>query len=178
MESYGSINFSVLGGGGEVGANCFQLSIDGYRVLLDCGTHPKKDGVECLPAFDLLSRPPDAYFISHGHVDHCGAVPYLCKQFPTARGYATVPSVSIIDRMLHNSVVVMEMLAKERGIADYPLFDHYDVGYAMRFLSGCDFCRPFAFCEGLDAQAEFIHAGHVLGGASILFNLPGHTILY
>ena len=178
MESYSSINFSVLGGGGEVGANCFQLSFNGYRILLDCGTHPKKDGLECLPALDLLSRSPDAYFVSHGHVDHCGALPYLCKQYAGLRGYTTVPSASIIDRMLHNSVVVMEMLARERGIENYPLFDHYDVGYAMRFLETRKFDEPFSFCEGLDAKAEFIHAGHVLGSASILLKLPGHTILY
>ncbi len=178
METHGSINFSVLGGGGEVGANCFQLSFNGHRILLDCGTHPKKDGLDCLPAFDLLSRPPDAYFISHGHVDHCGAIPYLCKQFPNTRGFATIPSTRIVDRMLHNSAVVMEMLAKERGIADYPLYDHYDVGYAMRFLEGRPFGEPFSFCDTLDARAEFIHAGHVLGSASILLHLPGHTILY
>ncbi|MCK5861410.1 MAG: MBL fold metallo-hydrolase [Candidatus Hydrogenedentes bacterium] len=178
MKSHNSINFSVLGGGGEVGANCFQLSCNGYRILLDCGTHPKKDGLECLPSLDLINRPPDAYFVSHGHVDHCGALPYLCKQFAGLRGYTTVPSASIIERMLHNSVVVMEMLAKERGIEGYPLFDHYDVGYTMRFLETRKFNEPFSFCEGFDAQAEFIPAGHVLGSTSILLRLPGHTILY
>ncbi len=178
MESYSSINFSVLGGGGEVGANCFQLAVNGCRILLDCGTHPKKDGLDCLPSFDLLDRRPDAYFVSHGHVDHCGAIPYLCKQFPSTRGFATIPSARIIDRMLHNSAVVMDMLAKERGIADYPLYDHFDVGHAMRFLEARPFSEPFTFCEGFDAQAEFIHAGHVLGSASILLRFPGHTVLY
>ena len=178
MSSYSSINFSVLGGGGEVGANCFQLSCNGHRILLDCGTHPKKDGADCLPAFELLDRPPDAYFISHGHVDHCGALPCLCKQYPKLRGYATAPTTTIIDRMLHNSVSVMEILSQERGISDYPLYDHYDVGYAMRFMESRTFNKPFYFCDGLDAQAEFLHAGHVLGSASILLNIPGHTILY
>lgn len=178
METYTSINFSVLGGGGEVGANCFQLSLDGHRILLDCGTHPKKEGRDCLPAFELLSQPPNACLISHGHVDHCGALPHLLKQFPDVRGHATAPTTHIVDRMLHNSVVVMEMLAKERNIDDYPLYDHYDVGYAMRFMSSHEFYRPFAVCDGLDAQAEFIPAGHVLGGASILLRLPNHTLLY
>lgn len=178
MSSYSSINFSVLGGGGEVGANCFQLACNGHRILLDCGTHPKKEGAQCLPALELLDRSPDAYFISHGHVDHCGALPCLCKQYPKIRGYATAPTITIIDRMLHNSVSVMEILSRERGISDYPLYDHYDVGYAMRFMESRTFNEPFYFCDGLDAQAEFLHAGHVLGSASILLNIPGHTILY
>ena len=178
MTSYSSIKFSVLGGGGEVGANCFQLSCNGHRIILDCGTHPKKEGADCLPAFELLDRSPDAYFVSHGHVDHCGAIPCLCRQYPKLRGYATAPSTTIIDRMLHNSVSVMEIIARERGISDYPLYDHYDVGYAMRFLESKTFNKPFSFCDGLDAQAEFLHAGHVLGSASILLKFPGHTILY
>ncbi len=178
MDACTSINFSVLGGGGEVGANCFQLSFNGYRILLDCGTHPKKEGKECLPAFDLLYQPPNACLISHGHVDHCGALPHLFKQFPGVRGHATLPTTHIIDRMLHNSVVVMEMLAKERGIGDYPLFDHYDVGYAMRFMKSHAFDEPFDLGDDPNIQAQFLHAGHVLGGASILLRLPNHTILY
>lgn len=178
MNSYSVINFSVLGGGGEVGANCFELSFNGSRILLDCGTHPKKEGKESLPAFDLMNQPPDAYLISHGHIDHCGAIPVLCRRFPGVPGFATPPTRHIVDRMLHNSVVVMDMLAKERGISGYPLFDHYDVGYAMRFLSAREFGAPFNPGENTDIEATFIHAGHVLGGASILIRIPGHTLFY
>ena len=178
MNSYGVINFSVLGGGGEVGANCFELSFNGTRVLLDCGTHPKKEGKGCLPAFDLLNQPPDAYLISHGHIDHCGAIPVLGRRFPGVPGYATPPTRYIADRMLRNSVVVMEMLAKERGIEEYPLFDHYDVGCAMRFFNGQDFGMPFNPGGNPDIEVTFMHAGHVLGGASILIKIPGHTIFY
>lgn len=178
MNSYSVINFSVFGGGGEVGANCFELSFNGSRILLDCGTHPKKEGAESLPAFDLVTQPPDAYLISHGHVDHCGAIPALCKQFPSVPGYATPPTRHIVDRMLHNSVVVMEMLSKERGISEYPLYDHYDVGYAMRFLDAREFGVPFSPTGDPDIEATFLHAGHVLGGASVLLKIPGHTVFY
>ena len=54
MTTLNGITFSVLGGGGEVGANCFLLEADGHQILLDCGTHPKKDGKEALP--DLKVR--------------------------------------------------------------------------------------------------------------------------
>ena len=178
MKSYGVINFSVLGGGGEVGANCFELSFNGSRILLDCGTHPKKEGNECLPAFDLINQPPDAYLVSHGHIDHCGAIPALCKRYPGLPGYGTPPTVHIVDRMLHNSVVVMQMLAKERGIEEYPLFEHSDVGYAMRFMRSQEFGIPFTLGGNEDVEVTFVHAGHVLGGASILIKIPGHTIFY
>lgn len=178
MKPYSCINFSVLGGGGEVGANCFELSFNGSRILLDCGTHPKKEGSECLPAFDLLNQPPDAYLVSHGHIDHCGAIPVLCRRFPGLPGYTTPPTRHIVDRMLHNSVMVMEMLSQERGISDYPLYDHYDIGSALRFLKERPFDTPFYIGNDSDIEVTFLNAGHVLGGASILIRIPGQTIFY
>lgn len=173
-----SITFSVLGGGGEVGANCFQVTWNGYQVLLDCGTHPKKEGLDALPAFSLLTRAPDTLLVSHGHVDHCGSVPYLLRQFPGVTTYATLPTGRIMDRMLHNSVSVMQTIAKERGIAEYPLYEHEDVSYAMRRVEGVDFDQPFFVGPEEEIAVSFHHAGHVLGSASILLRMPGHTLFY
>ncbi len=178
MNSYSVINFSVLGGGGEVGANCFELSFNGFRILLDCGTHPKKEGNESLPVFDLATQSPDAYLISHGHIDHCGAIPVFNRRFPDVPGYTTPPTRHIVDRMLHNSVMVMEMLAQERGIPGYPLYDHYDVGCSMRLLNAHRFGMPFSPGNATDVEVTFVQAGHVLGGASILIKIPGHTLFY
>jgi len=172
------ISFCVLGGGGEIGASCFEVAWNGHSILLDSGTHPKKDGLDSLPAFDLLSRAPDAALISHAHVDHCGSLPYLLRQFPGVKSYATLPTVRLIDRMLHNSVSVMKTLHKERGIPDYPLYEHEDVSYAMRLMRGQHFDEPFPLPTKDECSASFIHAGHVLGSASILLRLPGHTVFY
>ena len=65
MDSAKTIQLTVLGGGGEVGANCFQLTINGQHILLDCGTHPKKDGLSALPVFSLLRRAPEALLVTH-----------------------------------------------------------------------------------------------------------------
>ena len=75
-------------------------------------------------------------------------MPYLLRQFPGVQNYATLPTARIMDRMLHNSVSVMETMAKERGIAEYPLYDHEDVGYAMRRVECFEFEQPFALGEG------------------------------
>lgn len=178
MSTSPSISFTVLGGAGEVGASCFQVCVDGHALLLDCGTHPKKDGYETLPAFDLINKAPDAALISHAHIDHCGAVPYLMKQFPLTRVYSTIPTVRMMDRMLHNSASVMELLAKERGIKGYPLYNHGDVEYAMRSVRGFDLGVNFSLRMPTPVKATFHHAGHVLGSASILLRMPGHTLYY
>ncbi|MBI1318497.1 MAG: MBL fold metallo-hydrolase [Candidatus Hydrogenedens sp.] len=179
MSNGNPINFCVLGGGGEIGASCFEVSCNGHSILLDSGTHPKKEGLESLPAFSLLSRAPDAALISHAHVDHCGSLPYLLRQFPGVRSFATVPTVRLVDRMLHNSVSVMNTLRKERGIEEYPLYEHEDVSYAMRLMRGQGYQEWFDLpTRGIETKACFNHAGHVLGSASVLLKFPGHTLFY
>jgi Cft2 family RNA processing exonuclease len=178
MSSQNSIQLSVLGGGGEVGANCFQLAIAGQHILLDSGTHPKKDGRSALPEFGMLGRAPEALLVTHAHQDHCGSIPYLMKEYPGVKAHATFPTVRIIDRMLHNSVSVMGLLARERGIKDYPLYEHEDVEYAMQRFQGHEFNRPFKLPLSVPVHASFHRAGHVLGSASILIKAPGHTIYY
>jgi Cft2 family RNA processing exonuclease len=105
-------------------------------------------------------------------------VPYLIRQFPALRAHTTHPTFRIMDRMLHNSVSVMELLARERGIMEYPLYSHDDVNYAMGGVRGHAFDRPFPIIDGAPIDISFHRAGHVLGSASILMRTPGHTLFY
>ncbi len=178
MTTAYSISLGVLGGGGEVGASCFELSVNGNHVLLDSGTHPKKEGREALPDFSMLRHAPDALIVSHAHQDHCGSVPYLLREFPGVKAHATVPTVRIMDRMLHNSVSVMELISRERGVSDYPLYLHNDVNFAMRSIQGHEFDAPFTLDMESPIEVSFHRAGHVLGSASILLKMPGHTLYY
>jgi len=173
-----TISLGILGGGGEIGANCYQLGINGHSILLDSGTHPKKDGLDALPEYGLLGRAPDVCLVSHGHQDHCGAIPYLLRQFPAVRTFSTIPTARIMDRMLHNSVAVMGLIAKERGIAEYPLYGHEDVNYAMRSVKGQPFGETFDLPLDEEVEVTFLRAGHVLGGAMVLVRTPGHSVLY
>jgi cleavage and polyadenylation specificity factor subunit 3 len=178
MGESSGITFRVIGGGQEVGANCFQITVNGQSILLDCGTHPKKEGLAALPRFSLLEKPPKVLMLSHAHVDHCGAIPYLTRMYPGVRAFATLPTVRIMDRMLHNSVAVMGTIAKERGITEYPLYEHRDVNFAMRRVMGYDFGVSFLLPLATPVEACFHPAGHVLGSASILLKINGHNFLY
>jgi len=167
-----------IGGGREIGANSYLVRANGHDVLLDCGVHPKREGIDSLPDFSLLERAPDAVIVSHGHVDHCGALPKLLKRFPSARPFATSATVDVMDRMLHNSVSVMTILARERNIVEYPLYTHEDVVSAVQQAWAMELDEEFALRDGATATARFYHAGHVLGSASVLLRLPGHTVFY
>jgi len=50
----------------------------GKSVMLDCGIHPGYSGEHSLPYFDLIDlNEVDVMLITHFHLDHCAAVPYV-----------------------------------------------------------------------------------------------------
>lgn len=173
-----TITFRSLGGGSSIGANCYAVGFGDDYILLDCGVHPKKEGKESLPDFSSLERHPLGVIISHGHVDHCGALPCLFQRFPSLSCFGTVPTLSIMDRMLHNSVSVMETLLQEQGIWDYPLYSHRDVDKVFRKTFGIGFQREFTPIPRKPFHVTFFSSGHVLGSASILLRIEKHNLLY
>ncbi|MFC1641687.1 ribonuclease J [Myxococcota bacterium] len=77
-----------LGGLGEIGMNCLALEQEGAILLVDCGTNlPNHDlGVDVIhPDFTWLmqrSHQVCGVFLTHGHEDHIGGLPYLLARFP------------------------------------------------------------------------------------------------
>ncbi len=178
MSNERSIHLTILGGGGEIGANCYEISYAHEHIFLDCGIHPKKEGFDSLPLFDSMESFPDAVLVTHGHMDHCGSLPYLAKLFPHFKIHATLPTLRIMERMLHNSVVVMNTLRKERNIFEYPLYQHEDVENMMEITRAHLYNNYFDVSNKGVFRAFFNPAGHVLGSGSILLELDDYKILY
>ena len=50
----------------------------GKTVMLDCGIHPGFSGEHSLPYFDEVDLDSvDLLLVTHFHLDHCAAVPYI-----------------------------------------------------------------------------------------------------
>jgi Cft2 family RNA processing exonuclease len=182
--------FTVLGGGQEIGANSYLLKMNGIPILLDAGLHPKKYGLESLPGFDGVDHELEAIFLSHAHLDHIGSLPVINHRQPQAPIFATIPTKDIALRMLHNTVTVMNIFREEKGILDYPFFEHEDLWPLEGEIIGLDFkgavgSSPSAgqihseriYLRG-GIQARFIPAGHVLGAAGILFRQGKRHLYY
>ena len=112
----------------EIGANSYLVELDGHRIVLDSGMHPKEEGIESLPAHhELESSSVDSIFVSHSHLDHSGSLPVLMNNQPDAEVYMTPATSKLVDALLHNSVNVMESKRVELGITDYPFYTHREL---------------------------------------------------
>lgn len=86
--AHGALRVLPLGGLGEIGMNCLALEqVDGV-LIVDCGICFAEDdrGVDVVyPQLDHLEGLRDrlsGVFLTHGHEDHLGALPYLLSRFP------------------------------------------------------------------------------------------------
>lgn len=93
------IHFTVLGGLDEIGKNMAVFEYGDDAFIIDCGmSFPDEDllGVDVvLPDFSYAVKIKDkirGIFITHGHEDHIGALPYLLKEMniPVFAGELTV----------------------------------------------------------------------------------------
>ena len=92
VEDY--LEIMPLGSGCEVGRSCLYLQCKGRKVMLDCGLHPARDGIQALPYFDMINPEEiDLLLLTHFHVDHCVGIPYFL-QYTGFKGkvYMTGPS--------------------------------------------------------------------------------------
>ena len=174
------VTFRNIGGEKEIGSNCYLLEIDGVRIILDSGMHPKKEGEAAIPDFyQLKSGEVEAVFISHSHLDHIGTLPVLQMKQPQAEVFMTPATAAVGEVMLHNSVNVMSSKRLELGIIEYPLFTHRDLEEWSEHWQAKPYQEAFRIGPEKNVLAMFYDAGHILGSAGVyLESEAGETVFY
>ena len=123
MESKKKIKVIPLGGLGEVGKNITVIEYGEEIIVVDCGmTFPDSEmyGIDVvIPDVTYLVNNKErvkGFFITHGHEDHIGAIPYILKQV-NAPIYATNLTVGLIKSKLeeHKMLDIVELNVVNAG---------------------------------------------------------------
>src|SRR5438270_8464868 len=170
----------------DIGASAWLVDLDGNRLLMDAGTHPKREGRESLPLYSLIANDEvDCIAITHCHHDHVGSLPVAVRHFPRAHVFLTELSYFLVERVLHNSVNVMTRQRDEMGIKEYPLYSHIEVDEIAALFQGAKYNREIEWAAYHKARAgfssptlEFYDAGHALGSAGIMVRGQKEKLFY
>ncbi len=154
------------------------LTINGKRLLLDCGLYQGKRS----EAYDRNKNLPfnaasvDACILSHAHIDHSGALPILVKSGFRGSIYATSATRDLCAAMLLDSAHIQENDVRhvnkrraERGEPPFkPLYTRVDAVEALKQFVSVEYHHPFEPLPGV--RATFRDSGHILGAAMVILD--------
>ncbi len=157
----------VLGGGGEVGRMAiFVKDVNAEKgFLFDYGVNFDENDRPVMPGH-VRPRDISAVFLSHSHLDHCGALPSLYVSSPPPV-YATPLTLELADIMFKDAI-------KLSGY--YLPYEDEEIKAVL------DHAIPVTYGEDVDItkdiKATFINAGHVPGSMLTLLELNGSRVLF
>lgn len=145
----GLLRVIPLGGLGEVGKNMTLLETPRDIIIVDCGMgFPDEEmpGVDLvIPDFSYLERNRDklrGIFLTHGHEDHIGSVPYLLRH---------------INLPVYGTRLTLGIL--EKKLAEF----RYEEKLKLYTVEAGD-----TVAAGDDFRVEFIHVNHSIADACAL----------
>ena len=165
-----TLEIMPLGAGQEVGRSCIICKFKDKTVMFDCGLHPGKKFEGSLPYLDDVDlESVDVCLITHFHIDHVGALPYLTEQTTfQGRTFMTHPTKAISPMVLGDYV-------KQSTSKETMLFDEKDVDKCFSRVELIDYHQEKEV-NGIKFWAY--NAGHVLGAAMFMIEIAGVRVLY
>ena len=122
-ENIGSMRIIPLGGLEKIGMNITAFEYEDSIIVVDCGlSFPEDDmlGIDLvIPDVTYLKENLDrvkGFFITHGHEDHIGAIPYVLRDVNVPI-YATKLTMGIIEHKLreHNMLTKVKRKVVKYG---------------------------------------------------------------
>jgi metallo-beta-lactamase family protein len=170
---------SFWGGVDTVTGSKYLLEVQKRTVLVDCGLF---QGLKALrernwqePPFD--PRQIEAIALTHAHIDHVGYLPRLVVRGFRGPVYCSRATAELLRIVLPDSARLQEEDADYRNRHNLtshhpalPIYTEEDARETLKLvqpINGND--GPTEILRGI--QAEFFHAGHLLGSRSILLDI-------
>jgi putative mRNA 3-end processing factor len=153
------MDVEFLGGAREVGRSAILID---ERLLLDYGLEPSTP-----PQYPIGSVDPDAVVVSHGHLDHAGAVPALLSGDSRPPIHWTPPTRELALTLARDT------LKLHGGSYNCPFTEH-NVKRVTEVSNTHGYRESF---EAAGFEITFYNAGHIPGSAHVLVD-DGDTRLF
>lgn len=155
------IKVAALGGLNEVGKNMTVIEYKDEIIVIDAGLSFPEDemlGVDIvIPDITYLMRNKDrikGIFITHGHEDHIGALPYILKEI-NVPVYATKFTLSLIESKLIEFNMVSSCSLNEITLKEPIKTEHF----ACEFIRTCHSIADSCSLAITTPQGVIFHTG-------------------
>ncbi|MDL5362115.1 MBL fold metallo-hydrolase [Halalkalicoccus sp. NIPERK01] len=154
------MDVEFLGGAGEIGRSAILVSgVDDDTLLIDFGM--STDNPPRLP----LDCDPDAVVVSHGHLDHAGAVPALLSGEARPPVHWTGPTEELAMTLARDTL-------KLHGGSYRCPFTETELARLTQVSRTHGYREPF---EAAGFEVTFSNAGHIPGSAHVLVTEAGRS---
>ncbi len=175
------MHISFHGANRGVTGSCHLLACGNLRILIDCGLYQgdRDNEAENEKSFGFNPADIDVVVLTHAHLDHCGRLPLLYKRGFRGEVITTSATRALARLVLLDSAHLQEEEAKyqqrkaeRRGLQSKlkPLYSIIDTLNCFDlFKRTVGYRQPIRLDENV--QITLHDAGHILGSASVLFEL-------
>jgi len=156
------LQIKFLGSAREVGRSAIGVKTENTQLLLDYGVMVNHE-----PGFPMhiLSKEVDAIVLSHGHLDHSGAIPIFHIQ-DGKHVYGTRLTFDLAQLLIADFI----------HLSGYYLpFEFLELRSMMKSCISLDFRKRQAVGN---IEFQLLDAGHIPGSAQILVEADGKRLLY
>ena len=180
------MQIQFIGADRTVTGSMHLLTINGRKILLDCGLYQgkRKEAFEINRTFEYFDPAEvDCLVLSHAHIDHCGNIPSLVKKGFKGKIYCTSATKDLANIMLKDSAHIQERdvefvnkRRKKQGKNLFePLYNLQEAEEAMNLFVDIEYHEEKEIQPGV--KIKFYDAGHILGSALtfITINENGKT---
>uniref|UniRef100_A0A8C7YQE0 Integrator complex subunit 11 n=1 Tax=Oryzias sinensis TaxID=183150 RepID=A0A8C7YQE0_9TELE len=172
------IKVTPLGAGQDVGRSCILVSIGGKNIMLDCGMHMGYNDDRRFPDFSYVTQNGrltdflDCVIISHFHLDHCGALPYMSEMVGyDGPIYMTHPTKAICPILLED---FRKITVDKKGETNF--FTSQMIKDCMKKVVPLNLHQTVQVDDELEIKAYY--AGHVLGAAMVYIKVGSESVVY
>jgi len=173
------MKIQFLGAARTVTGSMHLLTVNGARILLDCGLFQGKreESFERNRNLPFDASTIDTLVLSHAHIDHSGNIPSLVKGGFQGNIYATPATRDLCSAMLRDSGHIQEYDAyyvnkkrARKGLAPVePLYTVEDAATSLVNFVSVSYDRRLPVAPGV--TLTFRDAGHILGSAVVVLDI-------